>query len=124
MVDIETYNYLYEHLISKDLVISFSSELNLLGDIIGKIIGFAKKAGTYILMMNRRLMRYARETIPVLEVPARAIIEDKQNFFRKLIPGLESARGIRWFIGFTVEILNPIYPQLTPIGIMLQVFDP
>lgn len=116
IIDKRVYSFCYENFVSKDLVIEFSPEFNLVGDIIGKILGFAKKSKTPILLMNQRLVRDVRRLIPIFET-ANAFVDQKQKFFGRFIP-LERTRGIRWFIGITVGTM------VNPIGFVLAVIDP
>lgn len=117
MIDMKVYSFCCKNFVSKDLVIELSPEFNLVGDIIGKILGFAKKSETPILMMNQRLVRYAKKLIPVFET-ANMFVDEKQRFFRKFIPHLENTRGIRWLIGITVGI------AVNPVGFVFMVVDP
>jgi hypothetical protein len=111
------YSFCYENFISKDLLVEFSPEFNLVGDIIGKILGFAKKSKYPILMLNQRLVRDIRRLIPIFDT-ANMFIDEKQKFFGKFIPHLEKTRGIRWFIGITIGTL------VSQVGFVLAVIDP
>ena len=116
MVDLETYNFCYNTVVEKDLVLETSPEFNLLGDIIGKILGFAKKKSAPILMSNQRLARFIKKDIPIFYA-ANVFIDKKQEFFSKFIP-LKKTRGVRWFIALTIGTF------LSPVGFILAVIDP
>jgi len=115
-VDEKVYSFCYKNFVSKDLVVELSPKFNLIGDIIGKILGFAKISETPILMMNQRLVREVKKSIPILDA-ANMFVDQKQKFFSKIIP-LERIRGIRWFIGITVGTI------INPVGFILTVIDP
>ena len=116
LIDREVYSFCYKTFISKDLLVELSPQFNLVGDIIGKILGFAKKSKTPILMLNRKLIRFVREEIPIFDA-ANMFVDKKQEFFSRFIP-LRRTRGIRWFVGITVGTSVP------PIGFVLAVMDP
>ncbi len=116
MVDIETYEFCYNKFAEKDLFIELSPEFNLVGDIVGKILGFAKKSNIPILMLNQKLVRYVKKEIPIFDT-ANMFVDKKQEFFSRFIP-LRRTRGIRWFIGITVGT------AISPIGFVLAVIDP
>jgi len=116
IIDEKVYSFCYENFVSKDLIVELSPEFNLVGDIIGKILGFAKKSKTPILMMNQRLVRDIKKLIPIFEA-ANTFVDQKQRFFGNIIP-LERTRGIRWFIGITVGTM------VNPVGFVLAVIDP
>ena len=128
MIDEETYNFCYDRIVKKDLLITLPRELkrklnfepgskfNLIGDIIGKILGFAKKNKVPILMQNQKLVRYVKKEIPVFDT-ANIFIDKKQCFFSRFIP-LRRTRGIRWIIGITVGA------KISPVGFILAVIDP
>jgi len=125
MIDRETYLLCYEKFVAKDLFVELSPRLNLVGDIIGKMLGFAKKSRVPILMMSRRLIREIREEIPIFET-ANMFADSKRRMFQRLIPNLEKTRGIRWFVAFTVEIVgfSVAGPVAAPLGFVLTIMDP
>jgi len=116
VVDEKVYSFCYENFVSKDLVVELSPKFNLIGDIIGKMLGFAKKSKTPILMKNQRLVRDVKKLIPIFDA-ANMFVDQKQSFFSRILP-LERTRGIRWFIGITVGTM------INPIGFVLAVIDP
>ncbi len=116
MIDIETYEFCYNKIMEKELLIELSPEFNLIGDIIGKILGFAKKSKVPILMLNQKLVRYIKKEIPIFDT-ANMFVDKKQQFFSRFIP-LKKTRGIRWFIGITIGT------AISPIGFILAVIDP
>jgi len=116
IVDGETYSFCYENFVCDDLVVELSPKFNLLGDMIGKILGFAKKSGSPILMMNQRLIRDVRGVIPIFET-ANMFVNRKQKFFSKFIP-IKKTRGARWFIGITIG------SKIGPVGFVFAVIDP
>lgn len=116
MIDIKTYDFCYHEIVEKDLLIELSSEFNLIGDIVGKILGFAKKSKVPILMLNQRLVRYIKKEIPIFDT-ANMFVDRKQQFFSRFIP-LKRSRGVRWFLGITVGT------AISPIGFVLAVIDP
>lgn len=115
-IDKDVYSFCYKNFVSKDLVIEFSPKFNLMGDLIGKILGFAKKSKTPILMRNQTLIRYVRKLIPIFEA-ANLFVDQKQKFFSRFIP-LKETRGIKWLVGITVGVI------VHPIGFVLAVIDP
>lgn len=117
IIDEEVYSFCYENFISKDLMVDLSLEFNLIGDILGKVLGFAKKSKTPILMLNQRLVNDIKRLIPVFDT-ANTFVDKKRTFFRKFMPHLERTRGIRWFIGITVGTV------ISPAGFVLTVIDP
>jgi len=116
MVDMETYDFCYHKIVEKDLLIELSPEFNLIGDIVGKILGFAKRSKVPILMLNQRLVRYIKKEIPVFDM-ANMFVDRKQQFFSRFIP-LKRTRGVRWILGITVGT------AISPIGFVLAVIDP
>jgi len=116
MIDLGTYNFCYHKIIEKDLLIELSPEFNLIGDIVGKILGFAKRNKVPILMLNQKLVRYVKKEIPIFDT-ANMFVDKKQHFFSRFIP-LRRTRGVRWFIGITVGT------AISPIGFILAVIDP
>lgn len=116
IIDKEVYSFCYKNFVSKDLVIEFSPRFNLVGDLIGKILGFAKKSKTPILMMNQRLVHDVKKLIPTFDT-ANMFVDRKQRFFGKFIP-LKRTRGVRWFVGITVGTM------VSPVGFILAVIDP
>ena len=117
IVDKEVYSFCYKNFVSKDLIVELSPKFNLVGDIIGKILGFAKKSGVPILMMSQRLVRDVKVLIPIFEA-ANTFFDHKHSFFVRLIPGIERTRGIRWIIGITIGV------AISPVGFVLAVIDP
>lgn len=116
MIDKEVYDFCYQKLVAKDLLVELSPEFNLVGDIIGKILGFAKRHKTPILMLNQRLVRYIKKEIPIFDT-ANMFVDKKQQIFSNFIP-LRRTRGIRWFIGITIGT------AISPVGFVLAVIDP
>jgi len=117
MVDKRVYSFCYENFVSKDLILELSPRFNLVGDIIGKILGVCQKSRAPILMTTGRLVSDVRRLIPIFET-ANAFIDTKRTFFHRFIPGIEETRGVRWIIGITIGIA---YPQ---VGIALAIIDP
>jgi len=111
------YNSCIENIIEKEFLIELSPEFNVLGDVIGKILGAAQKLKLPVLMVNRRLMIEARKAIPVLDA-ANIIVQKKMEFFESLIPGLRRTRGMKFFIGVIVGHF------VSPLGYVLTVLDP
>ena len=117
-VDKRVYGRFLEKLVRKGLRIEFSKLLNLLGDIVGKIIGGAKKLKCAILLANRALLRLAKKLIPILDA-ANVLVNAKTDFLeRNLHLPLRRTRGVRWLIGITVGVV------ISPVGIVLGVLDP
>ncbi len=116
MIDIKTYDFCYHKIIEKDLLIELSPKFNLAVDIVGKILGFAKRNKVPILMLNQKLVRYVKKEIPIFDT-ANMFVDKKQHFFSRFTP-LRKTRGIRWFIGITLGT------AISPIGFMLAVIDP
>lgn len=117
-VDTRVYALFLERLIKRDLMIELSPRLNILGDIVGKIIGGAQKLKRAILLANRALQRMARKLIPVLDV-ANVLVDAKTSFLEtNLHLPLRRTRRVRWLIGITVGVL------ISPTGIMLGLLDP
>lgn len=115
-IDKEGYSFCYARFVSKDLLIEFSPEFNLVGDIVGRVIGVAKKTETPILLLNQRLIRFVKGKVPIFDA-ANMFVDKKQDFLSKFI-ALKRTRGIRWFIGITVGTM------VSPIGFVLTVIDP
>ena len=116
MIDMETYDSCYHKIVEKDLLIELSPEFNLIGDIVGKMLGFAKRSKAPILMLNQRLVRFIKKEIPIFDT-ANMFVDKKQQFFSRFIP-LKRSRGVRWFLGITVGT------AISPIGFILAVIDP
>ncbi len=116
MIDKETYSFCYHKIVDRDLLIELSPEFNLIGDIIGKMLGFSKRNKVPILMLNQRLVRYIKKEIPIFDT-ANMLVDRKERFFSKFIP-LKRTRGIRWLLGITVGSV------FSPIGFILTVIDP
>ena len=117
LVDQKVYSFCYENFAPEDFLVEFSPKLNLLGDIIGKILGFAKKTKYPILMLNQRLKREIEGVIPIFNT-ANMFIDQKERFFSRIIPYLRETRGVRWFIAFTVGA------EVSPVGFVLAIVDP
>lgn len=117
MVDKKTFLFCHENFSIKSLTTEFSPRYNLLGDIVGKTLGFARKSGYPILMLNGKLVRIIRGKIPIFDA-ATMFVDRKQDFFRKSIPYYDRSRGARWLVGTTVGI------TISPIGFILAVIDP
>lgn len=117
LIDVEIYNFCYEKFSAEDLITEFSPEFNVLGDIIGKILGAAHKLRVPIVMMNRRLVSEIKHVVPVFDT-ANAYQDKKASFFERYIPQLKRTRGVRWVLGITIGTL------VSPIGIILALLDP
>lgn len=121
-IDTEIYAYCYENIEIKDLVVEFSPKFNIIGDIFGKLLGYARKTKTPILMFNQRLVRLAK-SIPVL---LNDTLKLKQDFLAKRMPYIDYGRGIRFYIGIILEmggLVIPI-PLANEVGYILMVLDP
>jgi len=118
MVDSEVYKFCYEKLRDKNLIVELSPETNVLGDVIGKILGFAKKSQVSILMLNRKLVTLIRGVIPVFDA-ANTFVDKKQEFFSRFIP-VKRARGVKWFIGIAIGLTLTNHPA----GVVLAIIDP
>ena len=116
MVDMNIYEFCYQKIVKKDLLIELSSEFNLIGDIVGKILGFAKRSKIPILMLNQKLVSFIKRGIPIFDT-ANIFVDKKQQFLSKFIP-LKRTRGVRWFLGITVGT------AISPLGFILTVIDP
>jgi len=118
VVDRKVYEFCYEKFKDEKLIAELSPKINILGDVIGKILGFAKRAKIPILMLNRKLEIMIREVIPVFDA-ANTFVDKKQEFFSAFIP-VKRTRGVRWFIGFVTGLTLPS----NPAGLVLAVIDP
>jgi hypothetical protein len=121
-VDPEIYNYCYQNIVIKELTVEFSPKFNIIGDLIGKMLGYAKKTKTPILMFNQRLVKIAK-SFPVL---LNNSLKLKQEFLVKRLPHLEYGQGIRFYIGFILEIGNSFIsiPLAREAGYILIILDP
>lgn len=126
MVDEEVYSFCYEKFTLKELEISFSPKFNLLGDLIGKILGFAKKSGIPILMRNQTLVRFVKKSI-IGVFGFNIFVDKKQEILEKYIP-LRKTRFIRWLIGVAIQVNKFETPLLSRLkdflGIVLILMDP
>lgn len=120
MVDEYVYSFCYEKFTLKELEISFSPKFNLLGDLIGKILGFAKISATPILMRNQKLVRFIKKSI-IGVFNLNIFIDEKQKFFGRIIP-LEETRFIRWLIGAVMQFteFSRFYNYLNIILILID----
>lgn len=100
----------------------FSPKLNIIGDIIGKILGYALKTKTLILMVNQRLVKLVK-SIPVF---LNNTLKLKQEFLAKRIPYLDYGRGVRFYIGIILEMGGSVIPipLANEVGYFLMVLDP
>jgi len=116
--DTKIYNLFLERLLGNDLVVELSPRLNLLGDIVGKIVGASHKMRKAIIMANRALHRLVRDIIPVLDA-ANDVVDWKTKFFEENLHfPVKRTRGIRWFVGITLGV------AVSPVGIVLGILDP
>lgn len=118
MVDMEVYEFCYERFVDEKLFAELSPRTNVLGDIIGKILGFAKRSKIPILMLNRKLATMVRGVIPVFDA-TNIFVDKKQKFFSAFIP-VKRTRGVRWFICLVINLTLPS----NPAGVVLAVVDP
>jgi len=126
-IDQVIYRKIFAKVKSKDLEPKFSEPFNLLGDVVGKIIGIAKSLGAYILMRSKKLVNLLRDTIPVFLDSTDNMKEQKVEFFENFFPQLRRTRGLRWFIAIAVSGITFVTTEGNPIGItsfVLTVFDP
>ncbi|MFA6362371.1 hypothetical protein [Methanoregula sp.] len=121
-VDPEVYRYCYDNIVNKKLVVEFSPKFNILGDIIGKMLGYAKKTKTPLLMFNDKLVKLVK-SIPVF---LNNSLKVKQEFFSKRIPHLEYGRGVRFYLGIVLEMGTAVYsiPLASEAGYILMILDP
>lgn len=121
-VDPDVYAFCHENIKIKDLVVEFSPKLNIIGDIIGKILGYALKTKTLILMVNQRLVKLVK-SIPVF---LNNTLKLKQEFLAKRIPYLDYGRGVRFYIGIILEMGGSVIPipLANEVGYFLMVLDP
>ena len=117
MVDRKVYSFCYENFVYKDFIVELSPRFNVVGDIIGKMLGFAKQSKAPILMTNQRLVRDVKKLIPILET-ANIFVDKKQRLWGRFRPILKNTRGVRWLIGITVGTV------ISPAGIVFAVIDP
>lgn len=124
-VDSAIYSVFLEEIVREELVIELSQKQNLLGDIAGKIIGFAKKAKRPILMANKALIRMTRKVITIIEGATNESINMKKDFLRRnLRLSLRRTHGVKWYLGFIITIVTiGGFPYLSPLGIVLMILD-
>lgn len=116
-VDESTYEAIYKSTSKKEFDIELSPNINIQGDYLAKILGFALKHNVPILMSNQKTVREAKKNFSVWDL-TNNFIEEKQEFFRKILPFFDKTRGVRWCIGITVGTF------ISPVGIALAIIDP
>ena len=102
-----------------------SPKMNLLGDVIAKIIVFSKKTGVAILSKTRRLANLLRESIVTLELPKKfddAIVK-KQEITGQLFH-FQGGRAAKFFIGVILSAGGFIHPAIGVPGIVFAFMDP
>ena len=117
-VDREIYNLFLKRLVGKDMVVELSPRLNLLGDVVGKIVGASHKMKKAIVMANRALQRMVRVLIPVLDATSIVVDWKTKLFEQNLHFPVRRTRGIRWIVGMTLGV------AISPVGIVLALVDP
>ncbi len=129
-VDLNIYEYCIDNLTNHNFYISEFHRINLLGDIVGKILGFSIRKSKLILMKTRMLPNLIREKISVLELPKprkkvrymmekmEKFIEFKENKIQKIF---KVPKYVKFFIGviglFDIDFIEKI-------GIILVFMDP
>jgi len=105
--------------------VSMSPKMNLLGDVLAKIIGFSKKTGVAILSKTRRLANLLRERIVTLELPKKfdnAVVK-KQEITGQLFH-FQGGRAAKFFIGVILSAGGFIHPVIGVPGIVFAFMDP
>jgi len=125
-VDEELFSYTLSNIFSKDLMPEFSPPFNLLGDIIGKILGIARKQSAYIIMKTKKLATLLKNKLAIFQDSIHDFHDDKLEFFRHNFPQLQRVIDSRWYIGI---ILSGISFTITGsetsfASLILGIFDP
>ena len=105
--------------------VSMSPIMNILGDIIAKIIGFSRKTGVAILSKTRRLSNLLRERIVTLELPKKFddIILKKQEITGKFFR-FHGGRATKFFIGIILSAGSTFHPTISVPSIVFVLMDP
>jgi len=121
----EKYDNIASMFIKHKFYISMSPEINFLGDILAKIIGFSMKSGIAILSKTRRLSNLLREKLIALELPKKF---DEAVMIKKEIVGklfdFQGGRATKFFIGIALSFGGLIHPAIVIPGLMFAFMDP
>jgi hypothetical protein len=121
-VDKKTYDYCNEKIKIKGLIIELSPKFNLIGDIVGKILGYARKVNAPIIAFNQKLLKIAK-TIPQLITN---LIKNKKEFLSKHIPYLQEISRAHTVVSIIIETSGFFtdIPYASQVDLILYVFDP
>lgn len=105
--------------------IELSPAVNLLGDVIGKILAFSKRSGVPVLMRTRRLARMVRSHLDLLELATLAdtINERKQSLSHQIF-NFAGGQSLKFFVGFMIAINLPVPFNVPALQLAFAVFDP
>jgi len=124
-VDDDVYLYCYKEISQKNLEVRFSPPFNLLGDAIGKIIGFSKKKKMEILMHGKSLLTKIQNKISLFLISAKEFPGDKKKFFQERLPLLKHD-NVKWYVSIVIAssslALGSVELAAAGIGISGMVF--
>ncbi len=105
--------------------VSMSPKMNLLGDVLAKIIGFSKKSGVAVLSKTRRLANLLREKIVTLELPQKFddFVMKKQEITKHLFR-FQGGRATKFFVGVILSAGGFVHPAIDVPGLVFAFMDP
>jgi len=125
IVDQEIYAYCSEAFDDPRFYISMSPRINLLGDVLGKTLGYSKKHSVGILMRTRKLPNLVRGKITIIELPDRLdkLIISKQRLINNVF-SFPGGKFVRFFIAVVIAGAAPLHWSADVLGAAFVFFDP
>src|SRR3989344_9255731 len=87
-VDERLFTDILSNIYSKDLMPEFSPRFNLLGDLIGKILGIAKRQSAYLIMKTKKIISLLKNKLAIFQDSIRDFHQEKLEFFKHNFPQL------------------------------------
>jgi len=110
---------------NRNYYLHLGKKINLLGDIVAKIIEFSKKTGITILSKTRIFANLLREKIAILELPEVLYkIHFAKNDFIDKIFDFQNGRKVKSFIGVFVSIKSEMIQELDFCNKVFTYIDP
>jgi len=125
-VDERLFTDILSNIYSKDLMPEFSPRFNLLGDLIGKILGIAKRQSAYIIMKTKKIISLLKNKLAIFQDSIRDFHQEKLEFFKHNFPQLLRIIDSRWYIGIILTGISFAYTgsEISVASLVLAVFDP